>query len=106
MTLYELTLQIVPLIFISLFLDVPRDTQESTGRTRQEGRIETVFEIAVAALGLIAFIISLYVIGDDRPEEPAAWMRPVVITALSFSMAALSTQVFLRIGKKRSHYRD
>ena len=96
MNLFELTLQIVPLIFIALFLDLPRKTSDNSTAKASETRIETGFELVVALLGLLAFMVSLYAIGSEA-TTPEPWMRVIVISALSSAMAALSSQVLLRI---------
>ena len=41
-------------------------------------------------------MVSLYAIGSEA-MTPEPWMRVIVISALSFAMAALSSQVLLRI---------
>ncbi|MEZ5086776.1 MAG: hypothetical protein R2722_11185 [Tessaracoccus sp.] len=100
MNLFELTLQIVPLIFISLFLDLPRKATGEGPTKRSETMVETAFEITVAVLGLLAFMVSLYAIGSSDTTSPEPWMRMIVIVALSFAMAALFSQVLLRIFRK------
>jgi hypothetical protein len=97
MNLFELTLQIVPLIFISLFLDLPRAGAVYQETVRPKTRVETAFDLIVASLGLLAFMVSLYAIGSEAAATPEPWMRFIVITALSFAMAALFSQVLLRI---------
>lgn len=101
MNLFELTLQIVPLIFISLFLDLPRAGVERRDPKASKNRIETAFDLIVATLGLLAFMVSLYAIGSEPSTAPEPWMRMIVIIALSFAMAALFSQVLLRILRKK-----
>lgn len=96
MNLFELTLQVVPLIFIALFLDLPRKTTDDGTAKAPDTRIETGFDVVVAILGLLAFMVSLYAIGSEA-TTPEPWMRVIVISALSFAMAALSSQALLRI---------
>ncbi len=100
MNLFELTLQIVPLIFISLFLDLPRKAPADQQTKASETRIETGFDLIVATLGLLAFMVSLYAVGAEETTAPEPWMRVIVIIALSFAMAALFSQVLLRIIRK------
>lgn len=75
MNLFEITLNVVPFLFIALFLDLPRyggrvDSSRLNGSRPREGRIEPLFELIVATLGLLAFIISLYAIGSQvQPDR-------------------------------------
>ena len=101
MNLFELALQIVPLIFISLFLDLPRIGTRSKDAPVPKNRMETAFDLIVATLGLLAFMVSLYAIGSEPTDTPEPWMRIIVIIALSFAMAALFLQVLLRIARKK-----
>ncbi|MBF9337244.1 hypothetical protein G3N30_13810 [Microbacterium lacticum] len=102
MSLFELTLQIVPLIFISLFLDLPRIGTARKYTPVPKNRMETAFELIVASLGLLAFMVSLYAIGSEPTDAPEPWMRVIVIIALSFAMAALFSQVLLRITRRKT----
>lgn len=94
MDLFLITIQTVPMLFIPLFLDrnaandTPRQNPKNAATLRS-------FHLAVAVLGLIAFTISVYVVGSEN--EPEGWMRRVVITALACAMAALSAQILLRL---------
>lgn len=96
MDLFLTAIQVVPMLFISLFLD--RDT----GHEPEAKHAATLrlFHLLVAVLGLIAFSISVYIIGSET--EPAGWMRSVVTTALACAMAALSAQILLRLTTKRT----
>lgn len=96
MDLFLTTIQVVPMLFISLFLD--RDT----GNEPEAKHAATLrlFHLLVAVLGLIAFSISVYIIGSET--EPAGWMRSVVTTALAGAMAALSAQILLRLTARRT----
>lgn len=102
MNLFELTLQIVPLIFISLFLDLPRASVVRKDAPAPKNRIETTFDLIVATLGLLAFMVSLYAVGSETTTAPEPWMRIIVIIALSFAMAALFSQVLLRITRRNT----
>lgn len=91
MDLFLAAVQVVPMLFIPLFLD-RRTADDSRDRSVRRLRL---FHLIVAALGLVAFSISVYVIRSE--SEPARWMRSVVTTALACAMAALSAQILLRI---------
>lgn len=108
MNLFEITMNVVPFLFISLFLDLPRfggRAGQAEKPERGRGRIETLFDLVVATLGLLAFMVSLYAIGSQPDHAPEPWMRQVVIVALSFAMAALFSRVLMRIFRANSPMR-
>jgi len=94
--LFLAAIQVVPMLFISLFLD--RNT--SAGPETKNAALLRLFHLLVAVLGLIAFSLSVYIIGSET--EPAGWMRSVVTTALACAMAALSAQILLRLTARPS----
>lgn len=96
MDLFLTAIQVVPMLFISLFLD--RNTDADT-ETKHAATLR-LFHLLVAVLGLIAFSLSVYIVGSET--EPASWMRSVVTTALACAMAALSAQILLRLTSRRS----
>ncbi|MCX4471341.1 hypothetical protein OOK41_13660 [Micromonospora sp. NBC_01655] len=91
MDLFLTAVQVVPMLFISLFLDRNADDDTAT----KHATTLRLFHLLVALLGLIAFSISVYIIGSQT--QPASWMRSVVTTALACAMAALSAQILLRL---------
>lgn len=100
MDLFLAAVQVVPMLFIPLFLD-RKTTEDSSGRSVRGLRL---FHLLVATLGLVAFSISVYVIGSET--EPAGWMRSVVTTALACAMAALSAQILLRLLRPSTSRQD
>lgn len=96
MDLFLTAIQVVPMLFISLFLD--RNTDDDA-ETKHAATLR-LFHLLVAVLGLLAFSISVYIVGSET--EPASWMRSVVTTALACAMAALSAQILLRLTARRS----
>lgn len=97
MELYLAAMQVVPMLFIALFLNHNRPQETGTQSTLARLRF---FHLAVAVLGLLAFSISVFVVGARL--DPPTWMGTVVITALACAMAALSTQVFLTLTPKKT----
>lgn len=96
MDLFLAAIQVVPMLFISLFLD--RNT--ATDPEAKHTAILRLFHLLVAVLGLIAFSLSVYIIGSKT--EPTGWMRSVVTSALACAMAALSAQILLRLTARPS----
>ncbi|WJY66988.1 hypothetical protein [Corynebacterium auris] len=101
MDLFVVTIQVVPMLFIAIFLDRRDATPEEQGGGMR------YFHLVVALLGLVAFTISVYVVGGSG--SPTTWMRIVVTSALGFAMAALSSQVLYRVlqnGPRRIEHRQ
>ncbi len=96
MDLFLTAIQVVPMLFISLFLD--RNTDDDA-ETKHASTLR-LFHLLVAVLGLLAFSLSVYIVGSET--EPASWMRSVVTTALACAMAALSAQILLRLTARRN----
>lgn len=94
MDLYLATLQVVPMLFIGLFLNQRPAAHGDDGEERALTRLR-FFHLVVAVLGLLAFSLSVFVVGSQI--DPPAWMGSVVTVALACAMAALSTQVFLAL---------
>lgn len=90
MDLYLSTLQVVPMLFIALFLNQQHDANDEERHAMARLRF---FHMSVAALGLLAFSLSVFVVGSQ--VTPPAWMGSIVTAALACAMAALSAQVFL-----------
>ena|SRR5690625_467795 len=95
MDLYLATLQVVPMLFIALFLNQRHDTNDERD-TLVRLRF---FHITVAILGLLAFSFSVFVIGSQI--TPPAWMGSIVTAALACAMAALGAQVLLVLSKTK-----
>ncbi|GEB95959.1 hypothetical protein [Microbacterium lacticum] len=96
MDLFLAAIQVVPMLFISLFLDRNTATAPETKYTA----LLRLFHLLVTVLGLIAFSLSVYIIGSET--EPASWMRSVVTSALACAMGALSAQILLRLTARPS----
>lgn len=99
MDLFLAAIQVVPMLFIALFLDRRNGDDPADEAARRTASRLRFFHLLVASLGLIAFSLSVYVVGADI--EPQGWMRSVVTAALACSMAALATQIFLTLTAKR-----
>ncbi|MFC0673822.1 hypothetical protein [Brachybacterium hainanense] len=89
MDLYLATLQVVPMLFIALFLDRRHDADDA----RAASPFLRFFHLTIAILGLLAFSLSVFVVGAEI--TPPAWMGSIVSAALACAMAALSSQVLL-----------
>ena len=96
MDLFLTAIQVVPMLFISLFLDRSTDHDADT----KHAATLRLFHLLVAILGLTAFSLSVYIVGSEA--EPTGWMRSVVTTALACAMAALSAQALLRLTARRT----
>lgn len=97
MDLYLAALQVVPMLFIALFLDRRPGTSDDERHTLARLRF---FHITVTILGLVAFSLSVFVVGSQI--TPPAWMGSIVTAALACAMAALGTQVLLVLSKTRA----
>lgn len=92
MDLYLATLQVVPMLFIALFLN----QRDETGRQERHALARLrFFHLIVAVLGLLAFSLSVFVVGAEI--TPPAWMGSIVTAALACAMAALGAQVLLAL---------
>lgn len=92
MDLYTVTMQTVPLIYIAIYLDANRATTRAINH-----QLSSWFNLTAALLGLIAFALSLFVIGSEQPVTIIWWTRPIVIIALSFAIAALFSRVLISL---------
>jgi hypothetical protein len=94
MPLYEVAMQVVPVLLIALFI-------ETRSMGRQAGRVMRVWEKAqdriYAALGVVAFMVSMFVVAGIVPAGriPAG----IVIATLTGCMAMLYVRILQRFAR-------
>lgn len=93
--LYENAMQVVPLLLIALFVD--NRSLTDTGQTYQGRRWLDLQNRAVAALCLIAFFTSVFVVAKVLP--PSGVTNGIVIAALCGSIGLLFTFIWNKFRK-------
>ncbi|SBT40751.1 hypothetical protein [Micromonospora auratinigra] len=101
MILYEGALQVVPVLLIALFIETR--SLDRTG-SRAMRRWENVQDRVYAALGLVAFMVSLFVVAEIVPAGrlPAA----IIIATLSGCMGMLYVRILQRFARDGGRRRD
>ncbi|MFI2713961.1 hypothetical protein ACH495_27950 [Micromonospora sp. NPDC018662] len=101
MTLYEAALQVVPVLLIALFIETRSLDRQ---RSRAMRRWENVQDRLYAALGVVAFMVSLLVVAGIV----AAGRLPmaIVIATLSGCMGMLYVRILQRFGRDRGQRHD
>lgn len=90
--LFEIAMQVVPLLLIALFVDSPRSGDKAVARPQAW---ERVGERLVATLGFVAFMTSLLVVVEAVPAGgiPVA----IVAAALGCSIGLLWGRIWARL---------
>ncbi|GAA3767434.1 hypothetical protein [Micromonospora maritima] len=95
MVLYEGALQVVPVLLIALFIDT-----RSLGRqgSRTMRRWENAQDRVYAALGVVAFMVSLFVVADIVADGPVT--KAIIIATLSGCMGMLYVRILQRFASR------
>ncbi|MEU1364466.1 hypothetical protein ABZ356_32065 [Micromonospora zamorensis] len=101
MALYEMAMQVVPVLLIALFIDTRGTDRPTTGAMRRWTEVQ---DRLYAALGVVAFMASMLVVADivAAGRVPAA----IVIATLSGCMAMLYVRILQRFARDRSQQHD
>ncbi|MEU9830474.1 hypothetical protein AB0D67_02930 [Streptosporangium sp. NPDC048047] len=101
MTLYEGAMQVVPVLLIVLFIETRSGDPQASPRMR---RWEDIQNRGYAALGLAAFLVSMFVVAGIVPvgRIPAV----IVIAALSGCMGLLYARIQQRLVRNRRERYD
>ncbi|ADB33453.1 hypothetical protein Kfla_4420 [Kribbella flavida DSM 17836] len=101
MLLYESAMQVVPVLLIALFIET-RSVDPQASRAMR--RWVNVHDRGYAALGIVAFMVSMLVVADivAAGRAPAA----IVIATLSGCMGMLYTRILQRFAHDRGPRRD
>ncbi|WP_433389531.1 hypothetical protein [Micromonospora sp. KLBMP9576] len=102
MALYEMAMQVVPVLLIALFIDIRGTDRQAAGGAMR--RWTAVQDRVYAALGVVAFMASMLVVADivAAGRAPAA----IVIATLSGCMAMLYVRILQRFARDRSQQHD
>jgi hypothetical protein len=95
--LYEGAMQAVPLLLIALFLDSRNAAQEGTPRSQWWERMQ---DRAFALLGVIAFMVSMFVVAGVTRSNPL--LDAIVLAALSGCISLLLVQIWRRLERRRT----
>ncbi len=101
MLLYEGAMQVVPVLLIALFIE----TRSVDGQaSRAMRRWADVQDRGYAALGIVAFMVSMFVVADilAAGRVPAA----IVIATLSGCMGMLYVRILQRFARDRGQRQD
>ncbi|KZF03052.1 hypothetical protein O4160_18530 [Rhodococcus sp. IEGM 1401] len=96
MLLYETTMQIVPLLLITLFLDTRNEGEK--GDSKWSRRWIHWQDRAFALLGLLAFITSLLIVAESAAATRVT--SAVVISTLSMAIGLLFTRIWQRLDQR------
>lgn len=102
MALYELTMQVVPLLMIAAFLDRPLNS--SRPGNRAIGWYNRFENRATAVLGFTGFSVAVLIVADIK--EPDGFTKPLVISALIGSIAILLAQIWRRLDRETAAQRS
>ncbi|MGR6520135.1 hypothetical protein ACU5JM_00635 (plasmid) [Rhodococcus erythropolis] len=93
MLLYETTMQIVPLLLITLFLDTRNEGDRA--QSRWSRRWVHWQDRAFALLGLLAFMTSLLIVAGSADATRVT--SAIVISTLSMAIGLLFTRIWQRL---------
>lgn len=101
MSLYEITMQIVPMLVIALFLDARDDRWQRPGFRGWFRRTESKL---IAFMSAAAFFLSMFIVAGV--VDPGHLPQAIVVSALSGAITLLFSQGTRRLNQRRERLKD
>lgn len=94
MVLYEGAMQVVPVLLIALFFDIPSIDRPASRTMRRWADMQ---ERVYAALGIVAFMVSMSIVADIA--SPGRVPAAIVVATLSGCMSLLYVRILQRFAR-------